>query len=571
MKINRLFLHTAAALAAAFLLMAGSAAGLSGSLISAYAAEEPAAPSESVTWQNCYIEGESVVVEGSLSGGITPADTAMGQDENLYLLALDPYDDDVAGNRYVQSVKKELGQVSFRVPLELGTSESKLYKKFVACIWDGGKYIRVSEPIYITNPETVAVHRDSYKEPLTKKGLLVELPEISDAFELGVSHVIVNIPYNALFGSGIDYTYEGETYHFNKEIVEAYDNTISMFSNKGMLVNAILLNGWNDGTPDLYYPGTQKTDAANYYHFNSKTEAGYKDIKAIATFLADRYSGENSDYGRVQNWIIGNEVNNQQWNYIGPMALQNYVDEFERTFRVFYTAIRSTCANDRVFFSTDYNWMNEANGTTKYNAKEFIDSFAALTRQRGNIDWNLAYHPYSIPMTEPEFWDDFGTGLVNWEETSPVVNFANLAVLTNYMHRPELLNKEGEVRHIILSEEGFTSQSITRGECQELQAAAFAYAYYIADSNPDIDAFILSRQIDAPSEAALSCAFGLWTTDSTTDNNITPARRKYIWPVFKNIDKRAYTLEVTEFAKDILGIERWSDVIPGFRWAKSET
>ena len=219
MKINRLFLHTAAALAAAFLLMAGSAAGLSGSLISAYAAEEPAAPSESVTWQNCYIEGESVVVEGSLSGGITPADTAMGQDENLYLLALDPYDDDVAGYRYVQSVKKELGQVSFRVPLELGTSESKLYKKFVACIWDGGKYIRVSEPIYITNPETVAVHRDSYKEPLTKKGLLVELPEISDAFELGVSHVIVNIPYNALFGSGIDYTYEGETYHFNKEIV----------------------------------------------------------------------------------------------------------------------------------------------------------------------------------------------------------------------------------------------------------------------------------------------------------------------------------------------------------------
>ena len=152
-----------------------------------------------------------------------------------------------------------------------------------------------------------------------------------------------------------------------------------------------------------------------------------------------------------------------------------------------------------------------------------------------------------------------------------MVNFANLAVLTNYMHRPELLNKEGEVRHIILSEEGFTSQSITRGECQELQAAAFAYAYYIADSNPDIDAFILSRQIDAPSEAALSCAFGLWTTDSTTDNNITPARRKYIWPVFKNIDKRAYTLEVTEFAKDILGIERWSDVIPGFRWAKSET
>ncbi len=559
----------AAAAAAFFLTVGGSFGDQPLSPISAYA-EEPQAPSERVTWSACYIDNGNVVIEGSLSGGITPADTLMGQDPNLYLLALDPYDDDVTDNRYTDSLPKAEGSVSFRIPLNYGTADSRLYKKFIACIWDGTKYIQVSEPIYITNPEVTAPHQEPYEEPLTKKGLLIELSQIADGFELGVGHVIINIPYNAILGNGIEYTYEGETYHFNKEIIEDYDHTISMFSNKGMLVNAILLNGWSDTTPDLYYPGTAKTSAANYYHFNSRTEAGYKDIKAIASFLADRYSGKNSDYGRVQNWIIGNEVNNQLWNYIGPMSLTDYVNEFERTFRVFYTAIKSTCANDRVFFSTDYNWMNEANGSTKYNAKEFIDQFAALTRQRGNIDWNLAYHPYSVPMTEPEFWDDFGTGLLSWEETSPVVNFANLSVLTDYMQRPELLDRSGNVRHIILSEEGFTSQSLTRGECEELQAAAFAYAYYIMDSNPYIDAFILSRQIDAPSEVATSCAFGLWSTDATSDNNITPARRKYIWPVFKNIDKKNYTLDQTEFAKEIIGIERWSDVIPNFKWAKFE-
>ena len=131
-------------------------------------------------------------------------------------------------------------------------------------------------------------------------------------------------------------------------------------------------------------------------------------------------------------------------------------------------------------------------------------------------------------------------------------------------------DRDGYVRHIILSEEGFTSMSHTRGEVQELQAAAFAYAYYIADSNLYIDSFILSRQIDAPSELRSSLAFGLWTTSSITDANIQPAQKKYIWEVFKDIDRRSVTLESTAFAKDILGIERWSDIIPGFRWARYE-
>ncbi|MDO4266414.1 MAG: DUF5722 domain-containing protein [Eubacteriales bacterium] len=533
-------------------------------------ADETAAPPERVTWNACYIDGSMVEIKGELSGGITSPETAAGSDQNLYLLELEPWDDDVTDNHFTTRTEKKLGSLEFKLSLQLDTAKSRLYNKFIACIWDGTRYIPVSEPIYINNPEAVAANKDAYTDSYTKKGLLIELSQVDDAFELGVGQVIVNIPYNAIFGEGIDYTYEGETYHFNKAIVEAYDRTISTFSGKSMLVNAVILNGWNSSTPDLYYPGTQKTAAANYYHFNSRTQAGYKDIKAVASFLADRYSGRNTNYGRIQNWIIGNEVNNQQWNYIGPMPLSHYVNEYERTFRIFYTAIKSTCANDRVFFSTDYNWMNEANGSTKYGAKEFIDQFAALVSQRGNIDWNLAYHPYSIPMTEPEFWDDSATGLTNWTETSPVVNFSNLAVLTDYMQRSGLRDREGNVRHIILSEQGFTSQSLTRGTCEELQAAAFAYAYYLVDSNRYIDAFILSRQIDAPSEVATSCAFGLWTTDATTDNNITPVRKKYIWNVFKEIDKRSRTLETTEFAKEIIGIKKWSDIIPGFKWTRFE-
>ena len=52
--------------------------------------------------------------------------------------------------------------------------------------------------------------------------------------------------------------------------------------------------------------------------FNAETEAGFDQTKAIASFLAQHYSGDNPNYGKVSNWIIGNEINNQQWNYMGP-------------------------------------------------------------------------------------------------------------------------------------------------------------------------------------------------------------------------------------------------------------
>ncbi len=36
-------------------------------------------------------------------------------------------------------------------------------------------------------------------------------------------------------GSGIDFQYEGKTYHFNKGIVEDYDKIISAYSGKEWL------------------------------------------------------------------------------------------------------------------------------------------------------------------------------------------------------------------------------------------------------------------------------------------------------------------------------------------------
>lgn len=530
------------------------------------------APSEFIHITSCQIEnGNQVVIRGQQEGSWS--DSAV-YDNYLYLFEMKPYQRTLEGRTDYCAWITKGDDIVFKLPLNYGTEQDRLYSSFVVAVYDGSQYTIVSNEMYVTNPETLAKYTDAYQDGLTKKGLLIQNTTfgLEDAFDLGVKHVIVNIPFNHILGTGIDYVYDGKTYHFSSEVVVTYDNTIRSMSEKNMIVTAVLLNGWNANTPELFYPGLteQPSNVATYYGFHVSTQEGYDTLRAIAAFLADRYGSIYSSYGKVSNWVIGNEINNQLWNYMGPMSLEKYMEEYERAFRVFYTAIKSTSSNSRVYFSTDYNWINEADGQLKYNAKDVIDTFNNLVIPGGNIDWNLAYHPYSMPMTEPEFWNDTETGLITADAASPVINMINLNVLTDYLQQSQFLDTKGQVRSVILSEQGFTSTSLTRGKVEELQAAAIAYAYYIADSNPYIDAFIMSRQVDAPVEVNTSCSFGLYSCDMSQPNDIVPTMPKPSWNVYKNIDNRRTTLETTEKYKQYIGIEKWSDVIPNFRWRNLE-
>ena len=142
-------------------------------------------------------------------------------------------------------------------------------------------------------------------------------------------------------------------------------------------------------------------------------------------------------------------------------------------------------------------------------------------------------------------------------------------MLTDYFKRQELLKKDGGIRHIILSEQGFSSQSPERGDVEQIQAAALAYAYYIADSNPYIDSFLLHRQVDNVSETNINIAVGLWRCDMSTPGVVNATGKKKAWEVYRDIDKKK-SLETVRFAKGIIGIGKWSDVIPGFKWKAYE-
>lgn len=485
-------------------------------------------------------------------------------DGYYYLFELQPYETGIGNRTDYIAWSDKAASLKFTVPYSGEAEDTRLYSRFVVALKVGDSYREISNPIYITNPEVMADYTKEYPNAMSKKGLLIELDMIRDAMELGVKHTTINIPYHHMIGGNLRYDYNGKTYYFNEDLIASYDKMISTFSSKSIVVTAILLNGWNDAYPELHEAGLAKSSTANYYGFNVSTKEGYETTRALLSFMAERYSGENFDHGRISNWIIGNEVNNNQdWNYVGPMEIQEYTKLYEKSFRVAYTAIKSQSQNARVFFSTDYEWKRD-NTNLKYAAKDFIDLFNQGIRTEGNIDWGLAYHPYPHPMTEPEFWDDDQTGMVNDTELSPVINFKNLDVLTDYFQKGEFRSPNGSVRHIILSEEGFTAMSPTRGPVFMEQAAAYAYAYFLVDSNPYIDAFILNRQVDAVSEYRASCAFGLWTVDTSREDKVIPIFSRPIHQVFKYIDTNK-ALKYTEFAKDIIGIDCWSEVIPGFK------
>jgi len=270
-------------------------------------------------------------------------------------------------------------------------------------------------------------------------------------------------------------------------------------------------------------------------------------LAAVGAFLAQRY--RDNDHGIVMNWIVGNEVNvRSDWNYMQYVDLDTYAREYANAVRVFYNSIKSMNANARVYVSMDQQWNRDLSSKNSYDVRDLLVSMNQVISSEGNIDWGLADHPYAYPLTNTTFWNSSGKiqKLITNSENTSIVTMQNINVITNFLQKEEMLTADGEVRPGILSELGYSS---SQGEIN--QAAAFAYAYYAAENNPYINAILLSRQTDAGEEIAQGLALGLSTQGG---------QHKYIYEVYKNIDQ-VNSNSYTEFAKSVIGITNWSEVI----------
>ena len=215
--------------------------------------------------------------------------------------------------------------------------------------------------------------------------------------------------------------------------------------------------------------------------------------------------------------------------------------------RIFYNAIKSRSANARIYFSVDHAWnTNDGSESDYFNAKDVVKAINDAACAKGNYDWGLALHPYPDPLTRVNYW----TGEYDKTIDSPLLTVMNLNVVTDFLCQEEYLDREGNVRNMTITELGFSSAT---GE--KLQAAAFAYCYYIVDANPYINAFMMNRQTDAWEELRQGLAFGIYDTDQDP---------KYIYDVFKYIDTDQAS-EYTDFMLKILGAESLEEALS---WAQ---
>jgi len=499
--------------------------------------------------ESCEIEpgSGSFVLKASAEG--KPA----SDDDNLYLLEMNMYDTGVSQEAGYLTSAAKAEEISLSAAVNENSADSRLYSKFVVAVKLDGEYVPLCEPQYITNPEVLSAYREEYPQRDSIKGILVDPMRVDQLDELNVNHAAYNIPIGNILGETtnglyptIHYTYNGKTYAFNGQRIAEYDSIFSRLTAKGITISAILLNNKSGAYPQITHP-LSRGGAAYYYGFNAAEEDGVELLAAVGAFLSQRYRDANC--GTVMNWIIGNEVNvRTDWNYMEHVDIDTYAREYANAVRVFYNSIKSMNANARVFVSMDQQWDRNISTNQNYDVKDLLVSLNDIVSSEGNIDWGLAHHPYAYPLTNTTFWNSSGKirKLITDEQDTSIVTMENIEVVTDFLQREAMLTADGEVRPVILSELGYSS---TGGEVN--QAAAFAYAYYAAESNPYIDALILSRQTDAAEEVAQGLALGLATQGG---------QRKYIYQVFQNIDQ-AGSENYTEFAKSVIGINSWTEIL----------
>ena len=259
-----------------------------------------------VTVNSCLISGQNVNVTA------TSALPLVSADGMYYLFELKPYELTVGARKDYCASAPAAAAAAFSVPLNLNSAASKLYSRFVVTVLQNGKYVPVSNEMYITNPEAVASKSTNYPVR-SKKGLTADWRYSEELASLGAGFASYELDVSRFFtGGGLNYTYNGKTYSFNAAVVREYDIICTRLAGAGCNVVMVIKNSYSRATADMV-PPSGRSAGKNCYAFNVDEQIPTEKLEALMSFLAERYSGS---MGTIHTWVIGNEVNSSNpWHY----------------------------------------------------------------------------------------------------------------------------------------------------------------------------------------------------------------------------------------------------------------
>lgn len=415
-------------------------------------------------------------------------------DGQLYLYQLKTYEYAIpAGAQPIASCAATTKPV---MNFALGGRESngRLYAKYALVAKKGGVNTMLGAPQYISNPEILATH--THREPRPAK--TTQHDELTNLYITGSGEA--NMP-------------TGYCHH-----------TIQVLNRGG--------NGVTN--PKAVMPDTHPV-VPQTFMLNAATDSGIDGLVRDMTNYAANSKG--------QDFIIGNEVNERVWNYMAWTSWEDYMNEYAQAFRVCYTAIKSQNADAKVYISLDQNWnRNRPAGHVEYykymDCADFLTAFANVINAGGNIDWDLAIHPYTVPLTYAKFWDMSGAPdgayCAKQIKGNSMMSFQNMSLVPAFMSKAGMKNRSGQMRDIIINEFG-----VSNAQGADVQAAALCAAYYSFTKNANVTQFMYLS----------NAGYGV-------DSTLTPKAQE-VFNALGTPNESNYM----NWAKSYIGISNWGQVI----------
>jgi hypothetical protein len=400
-----------------------------------------------------------------------------------------------------------------------------------------------------------------YPTTPSPKGIQVQM--IPDALELGIHHAGINITLSGLLSPAMEAkpgqltaSADGFTFAINQKYAEAMDRQIKPLSDRGLVVTLILITyrSPNERVRELtIHPKADPTKGTTMAA-NTVTPEGRACYKALTAFIAHRWSSADATHGRVWGWVISNEVNSHhEWHQMGPATVEEVAAQYEDQVRLAWESLRRHSTNARVYLSMEHHWntQGQADSHQACRGRTLLELFAKRARERGDFDWNLAFHPYPWNLRDPRTWLD----KVTFDDATPKVTFKNLEVLTKKLATTEMLYA-GKPRRLSFTEQGFDVTQ--RPEALAEQAAAYAYAWEkVTRLGPTIDAFLYHRQVDHAKEGGLR--FGLWSNKPGTISE--PDQKRPIWNLVQAADTPGWKAAAEPYLKTC-GLKSWDELAP---------
>ncbi|MBQ6702752.1 MAG: hypothetical protein IJN17_07355 [Clostridia bacterium] len=447
----------------------------------------------------------------------------------LHLFASDLCDsvspDALATVEPIQKNKISSDDFIFRVGFDSRSDGRTLIcKKFTVAVKGGSGYIAVGQSKCVANPEDLA--EKSIKAPGVRNGKGVYGESISFMQIVGASDTAIWVDIGKFFvqesGGTTRFECGGNLYYYNLEYFTTIDSMISNYAEKDIDVTLIFVIS-DTGNESLNRVLIHKDAAldSKYCAYNTADRQGLAYLRAITNFFSSRYL-EKMQVSRI---VFGDCVGNAFFNYnMGKKTLDEFAEQYANGLRVIYNTARSYSPYVEIYTYIDDNWDKGLpfDLYVRYDNKAFLDVLNGCISGFGDIDWGVVQNPYPMETSDYFSYDDQD---LDTDMLTDRVSFKNIGVITDYLKRTELTYNNSVRDYIIIEQSNFKEFS------EEYITADYVYNCYKA-MNSGVSAYITDR----------GCNY----------NN-----------AMKYVDTN-YSLTVSGFVSEVLGVATWENVIEGF-------